>query len=278
MAGPLSTGPLLWLIRNGVSPRQVAVPAHLNVTHTGRAELPVDRPLITCAQVAQQFGIPVIGVSREWLARLSEHDCDTLLSACWPWRLPENVITAYPRGAYNLHPSLLPGFRGPAPLFWQLREDANLSGMTLHELQPALDTGPIVAQHSIAVDDDAIEESLSRTLGNMSGLLLADWLDQLMHGAVRCRPQSEADSSYQPMPGEADFVVPVQWTCRRAFRFIHGTAGRNHPFWIQLGARRIRIRTAVARYPGRRLSAPSQPSARGLTVQFADGALELILA
>lgn len=278
MGGPLSVAPLLWLIENGVAPQTIAVPAHLLGSAASASELPVERPAVTCAQVARKYEIPLAGVMHEWTARLAEHDCDLLLSACWPWRIPENVLRAYPGGAYNLHPSLLPQFRGPAPLFWQLRHGVSDTGITLHRLSAAWDAGPIVAQRTLEIRDNDTEQSLGPALGALSGALLAQWLRQIDRGAVAMSPQNEAESSYHPMPGDADFAVPVGWRARRAYRFIRGTAARGHPFQIDLGTRRVRVSNALAYYPDQELPTALQRTDQCLRVQFADGVVDLVPA
>ncbi len=275
MAGPLSTGPLLWLIDHGFAPHQVAVPAHLLGSAASPLELPVERPTVTCAQLARKHSIPVVGVTREWSVRLAEHDCDVLLSACWPWRLPDSVLDAYPKGAFNLHPSLLPDFRGPAPLFWQLHQGVDETGITLHALRPELDTGPVFDQQRMVIDVEDTEYTLSVALAALSGDLLARWLRACLEG-ISVADSEDADAgSYYPMPRAGDFVVPAQWSARRAYRFIHGTASRKHPFQIEVQGRWLRVQDAIACLPGERLDVPWEPSARGFKVQFADGVLEL---
>ena len=278
MAGPLSVGPLAWLIDHGYAPRCVAVPAHLVGPEADSSELPVDRPLTTCAQVARVHGIPVTGVTREWMGRLAERPERVLLSACWPWRLPEQVLEAFPAGCYNLHPSLLPRFRGPAPIFWQFHEGATQTGITLHRLTPNLDDGPIVAQRPRTIADDDTEDSLARALGDLSGAVLQEFLAQLAQGSVASQAQNEDQCSYHPMPGDADFTVPVRWPARRAYRFIRATAARGHTFCIELGSRTIRVRDAVAYRSQPIMHSALETVDSYLRVRFDDGEVDLLPA
>ncbi len=275
MAGPLSTGPLQWLIDNGFAPHQVAVPAHLLGREASPLELPVERPTVTCAQVARRYAIPVVGVTRDWSTRLAEYGCDMLLSACWPWRLPASILDAYPAAAFNLHPSLLPQFRGPAPLFWQLRQGVDETGITLHALGPEFDSGPVFGQERLAIAVEDTEDTLRVALAALSGTLLARWLRACQEGITCADSEDESAGSYYPMPGAADFVVPAQWSARRAYRFIHGTASWKRPFQIEVDGGRLRVQNAIAYFPGKCLTVPWQASARGFNVQFADGVLAL---
>ena len=275
-AGPLSVEPLVWLINNGYAPRCVAVPAHLVGREPSSNDLPVARPLTTCAQVARRHDLELVGVTREWQDRLAEHPQALLLSACWPWRLTRHVLDAFPAGSYNLHPSLLPRFRGPAPLFWQLREGATQTGITLHRLTPALDDGPIVAQRTRAIGDHDTEDSLGTALGILSGAVLQDFLLQLEQGSVAVHAQDENESSYHPMPSNTDFTVPVHWSAQRAYRFIRGTAARGHMFQIDLGSRRIRVHNAIAYHPQRKMHSELETKDHCLRVRFGDGVVDLL--
>lgn len=274
MAGPLSVEPLRWLVANVQAPLQVVVPAHLlGVIPDGR-ELPVARPALTCADAARTAGIDVTGVSREWQERLAESGAEVLLSACWPWRLPQVVLDAFPAGAFNLHPSLLPRFRGPAPLFWQLRAGEHRTGITLHRLAGNLDSGDIVSQAEYTMDEDDTEDSLAQALGAMSGAVLAPWWNGFA-GGIEARPQDPTQASYQPMPSGGDFTVPSSWPARRAYRFMRGTAARGHPFQVDLGARHIRVREALDYRVPFPMDRAVEATARGLRVRFQDGAVEV---
>lgn len=276
MSGPLSVEPLRWLAARTPSLR-VAVPAHLLGAALDRAPLPVVSPNPTCAAQARALGVPVVGITREWQQRLAEIEADVLLSACWPWRLPDAVLQAFPGGAYNLHPAPLPRYRGPAPLFWQLRAGETESGMSLHRLSPDFDRGAIIAQARQPIEDRDTEQSLAQKLGSLSAAVLEPWLARL--GApLPGREQDERRSSYQPMPRNEDFSVPVSWPARRAYLFMHGTAARGHPYRIEFGSDHLRARTALRYQVPCPMSQPLHPIPHGVRVQFADGAVDVVPA
>ena len=81
------------------------------------------------------------------------------LMICWgfPWKLPQAALDVAPLGSINLHPGLLPRHRGPIPLAWALRDGDGRFGLTWHRMDAELDTGGILAQGSIPIDDDDCE-------------------------------------------------------------------------------------------------------------------------
>ena len=80
------------------------------------------------------------------------------LTLCWgfPWKLPQAVLDVARLGSINLHPALLPRHRGPIPLAWALRDGDGRFGITWHRMDAELDTGGILGQTSIPIEDDDI--------------------------------------------------------------------------------------------------------------------------
>ncbi|MEM1418725.1 MAG: formyltransferase family protein, partial [Myxococcota bacterium] len=74
---------------------------------------------------------------------------EAILSFFWPRRLPEAVLAMAP--AWGVHPSLLPAWRGPDPTYWALRSGSATTGVSLHRLERAYDTGPVAARSSLAI-------------------------------------------------------------------------------------------------------------------------------
>jgi methionyl-tRNA formyltransferase len=81
------------------------------------------------------------------------------LTLCWgfPWKLPQAALDVARLGSINQHPALLPRHRGPIPLAWALREGDGRFGVTWHRMDAELDTGGILAQTSIPIEDDDVE-------------------------------------------------------------------------------------------------------------------------
>jgi hypothetical protein len=101
-------------------------------------------------------------------------------------------------GAINVHPSLLPAFRGPEPIYWVLARGDRVTGVTVHQVDEGLDTGPIVAQQAfeIAFGDD--ERTILTRAALMAGAILPMALASLLSGRVRPWPQPVIGASYFP--------------------------------------------------------------------------------
>jgi methionyl-tRNA formyltransferase len=173
---------------------------------------------------------------------------DVVVVACWPGRIPERVL-ALPRwGFINIHPSLLPAYRGPAPFFWQLRDGLREGGVTLHRMSARLDEGPLLAQAPFTFPAGATGEVLDRLAAAHAGHLLVRLLAEMEAGRVEAVPQ-EGKATYQGWPTEEDFIIPATWSARRVWNFMRGTAEWNLPYTIRLENQHVLAHKAIAVAP-----------------------------
>lgn len=110
--------------------------------------------------------------------------------------LPDTVLALAARGAYNLHPSLLPMYRGRAPVNWVLVNGEVQTGVTLHHMVPRADAGDIVAQCAVDIADDDTAFTLNLKLLEAAELMLAAALPQIKQGRAPRRKQDLAQGSY----------------------------------------------------------------------------------
>lgn len=106
--------------------------------------------------------------------RLAALEADVLISAFFPRRIPEALFSIFPCGGVNLHPALLPHFRGPSPLHHLLLQDAwrEFGGVTLHRMSAGLDEGGIIATARLAEEHWRERPALNRALaGAMANLV-----------------------------------------------------------------------------------------------------------
>ena len=224
-------------------------------------------------------GLPVVAVRDfdhpDALAALRAFAPDVAVVACFTRRIPPAALAVPRLGFLNLHPSLLPAYRGPQPLFWQLRDGAP-TGATVHFMDEGLDTGDIAAQAAVPLPDGITGPEAERTLA-LAGLgLLRGVLDELAVGVVRRRPQGEGGSR-QPAPADADFALSTEWTARRAFNFMRGTADWGRPYRIEINGRTEWL-TAAEEWRDLTLDRPSVRHGRHIVIRFAAGVLYAIKA
>jgi methionyl-tRNA formyltransferase len=171
---------------------------------------------------------------------------DVGVVACFSQRLPERLLNLPRYGFLNLHPSLLPHFRGPEPLFWTFRAGVQQTGVTLHWLDAGLDTGDIASQSPLTLPLGIDGITAERQTAELAAELLIEGLQQLANDHLPRTPQPTG-GSYHSFPTAADFEIPTSWPARRAFHFMRGTSHWQRPYTIVLpDGEKIVAKTAVA--------------------------------
>ncbi len=123
--------------------------------------------------------------------------------------LKPEILSLAPRGALNIHPSLLPKYRGADPVFWVVRNGEQRTGVTVHWMDAGVDTGPIVCQREVEIPEGADSTSLIETLTRAGTEVLAEALDQVEVGRASRKVQEEREASHFP-PASED-VRMIQW-------------------------------------------------------------------
>ncbi len=179
------------------------------------------------------------------------------------------------KGGLNAHPSLLPAWRGPSPIFWALRAGAKRLGVTLHLLDPREDHGPIVTQEAYAIPPRASGAEIYAIAGDVAGRLLQGALVQAAQGLLRATPQDHVRATRAPRPRPEDaLVVPETWRAEHLLDFACGAPYFRAPC-LQLGSETFFVRRGVKLELGRRLPAQYLLVGSTLIVACADGVVHL---
>jgi methionyl-tRNA formyltransferase len=147
------------------------------------------------AAVSPGVDVIVSNHPERWAAMLAPLEPDLLVSAGFPWRIPADVLALPRLGAINMHPALLPRYRGPAAIEWAFRNGDAEVGFTVHRLAPDFDTGPILAQARFPITDDDDIDSLVAKFGPVLPGLLGQALERVARGDPG-EPQDEAEATY----------------------------------------------------------------------------------
>jgi methionyl-tRNA formyltransferase len=295
MLGTFSLPPLKALLEAGFSVVAVVVPADKTthpirelklVTAVSASSMQADATIVltpkqsNIVRLAWQHHIPVYEVSRlsapETRLLLTSLQPDVACVACFNKRIPPNILALPHHGFLNVHPSLLPQFRGPAPLFWTFRAGIQNTGVTVHFMDEGLDTGDIVQQAPLTLPDGITGPEADELMGKLGGQHLVSTLNQLANDALTRTPQPSLSSSH-PWPQAADFHIPVSWSAQRAYNFMRGTAVFGQPFIIEGESEEIVTRTAVSYQLNSQLKHPIIRQGSHVQIQFTDGILTILL-
>ncbi len=259
-----------------------------------RADSPIPVEVREPAGVAGTHGVelvPVPGPNHpDAIAALERIEPDLLLLACLPHVAGRATRETARLGALNLHPSALPRFRGPDPVFWQLRAGAARAGVTVHVATGAVDAGPIVVQRWLEVRPGIGAGALTAALVRLGVRALVEALPALGRRIREAFPQDESAATRQPRPHRDDFRLDTTWTAERAYRFIEGTRGPATAFAIGGGEKEgegggegggkgeIVVERAVGFDPGGRSGPAIVRSGGVVAIRFAEGVLRAIPA
>lgn len=136
--------------------------------------------------------------------------------------LPETVLKIPPLGCINVHASLLPKYRGAAPIQWALIRGEKESGVTTMQMDPGMDTGPILLQASIPVGPAETAGSLSDRLAQIGAELLIETLSKLKEGKVTPIPQDSAKAILAPLLKKEDGEIRWEETPQSIFNRWRG--------------------------------------------------------
>jgi methionyl-tRNA formyltransferase len=234
------------------------------------------------AELARSAGVPTIVPddvnSDEAVAAIAGVAPDFLFSFYFRQMMKARVLALPSRGAFNLHGSLLPRYRGRAPVNWVLVHGETETGLTLHEMDEKPDHGDIVAQRRVEIGRDDTALSLTRKLAAAARVLLREAYPALAAGTAPRRKQDHARSSYfggrKPADGAVDWTRPAE-AIRNLVRAVTDpwpgafTALRGRKLFVWAAATRD-VTSAAA--PGTVLP---DPDGR-LLVATGDGVLELV--
>ena len=127
--------------------------------------------------------------------------------------IPRRLLEIPRLGWMNLHGSLLPKYRGAAPIAWAIVNGESTTGLTTMRLDPGLDTGPILMQQDIAIGNDETAPELAGRMAELGAPLVAESLVKLARGEIAPIPQDSTQASYAPIltkeHGRIDWAQPA---------------------------------------------------------------------
>ncbi len=182
------------------------------------------------ADLAHRHNVPVHvpdGVDDAWRERIATMNPGVIYSFYYRYLIPESILGLAQRGAYNMHGSLLPKYRGRAPVNWMLVNGEREAGVTLHHMVARADAGDIVGQRAIAIYDDDTALTLYRKLVPLGVELIKEYHPQIAAGVAPRRPMNIAEGSYFGRRRPEDGRINWTWSARRIFNLVRAVT---HPY------------------------------------------------
>lgn len=173
--------------------------------------------------LALELGLPIIQPQKlrepEAMAQLQAWNPDLIIVAAFGQILKKDVLDLPRFGCVNVHASLLPRWRGAAPINAAILAGDEETGVTIMQMDVGLDTGPMLAKRSIRLNPDDTAGSVFQALSTLGADLLIETLPDYMEGKIIPQPQPEDGATYAPMlkkeDGRLDFSKPADELERR---------------------------------------------------------------
>lgn len=175
--------------------------------------------------------------------KIMSASADIAIVASYGQIIPESILNAARLGFINIHPSLLPKYRGPAPIQYAILNGERTTGISVMLLDDKMDHGPIIAQEasSIALDDDYI--TLHNRLAQQAAKLLADALPDWILGNLTIRPQDEKQATYTKLLSKEDGRIFWKTNARSIIQKIRAFTPWPSA-WTTLEGKRVKITKA----------------------------------
>ncbi len=186
-----------------------------------------------------------------FVLELGNTEWDVFVTAAYAKLIPKELLEMPRRGALNVHPSLLPKFRGPSPVLSAILADERETGVSIMQMSEKMDAGPVIAQARIEIEESEwplagtlLEELLATEGGNLLAETLPDWCE----GKLPAEPQDESRATYTKKFSDEDALVDLSGDARENFLKIRAfdKNPRAHFFAQGKDGRRIRVGIAGA--------------------------------
>ena len=184
-------------------------------------------PVKVCAQARD---IPVFQPEKlrdgAALALLRELDPELIVVAAYGRFLPDDILALPPKGCINVHSSLLPKYRGAAPINWAILNGEAETGVTIQRMVRDMDAGDVILQRATPIGADEDAAALYDRLAQLGGELAVEAVAQIEAGAASYTPQDHSQATQAPMLSRA--LSPIDWT--RSAQAVHDQVRGLYPW------------------------------------------------
>jgi methionyl-tRNA formyltransferase len=178
-------------------------------------------------QSALNLNLPItqpdrIKANEEFHAQLTALNPDAIIVVGYGRIIPQWMLDLPPLGNINLHASLLPKYRGAAPIQWAIAQGETVTGVTTMRIDAGLDTGDILLQQEMTIASDETSETLSPRLASMGAALMVETLRGLQEKTIPPRPQDNSQATLAPILKKEDGLVDFSSSAEQIFNRMRG--------------------------------------------------------
>lgn len=177
-------------------------------------------------RAAQAAGIPIFQPDNPneagALEKIRAIQPDCAIVVAYGRLLSRDFLDLFPKGVYNLHASLLPKYRGAAPIQWALINGEPETGVTVFRIDEQLDHGPILLQKKLPIDPQDNGETLFSRLAKLGAETLAEAVDKIAEGSAALKPQDESKATLAPRLSKETGRIDWNLDCRQIHHLIRG--------------------------------------------------------
>jgi methionyl-tRNA formyltransferase len=178
-------------------------------------------------QAALQFGLPVVQPEKiknneQFRSQLSSLAPDTIIVVGYGRIIPQWMIDLPVLGNLNVHASLLPKYRGAAPIQWAIASGESVTGVTTMRIDAGLDTGDVLLQKEIPILADDTAETLAPRLADLGAALMIETLYGLQAGTLTGRSQDHSKATLAPVLKKEDGLIDFQRTAVEIWNRLRG--------------------------------------------------------
>jgi len=175
-------------------------------------------------ELALSRGVPVFQPENinepESVARLRAVAAETFIVTAYGRRLSRAVLALPKLGCFNIHASLLPRYRGAAPIEQAILRGEAETGITIQRMAAEIDAGPILAQRALRIGVEETAGELSARLSALAAEMIVPFLDAVEAGTITEQPQERGEATFAPRLEKKDGLVPWQGDARAVCNFI----------------------------------------------------------
>ena len=175
---------------------------------------------------ALEIGLPVHQPERvrgpEIIDQLRSLDAELMVVVGYGQIIPQTIIDLPRYGILNVHASLLPKYRGAAPIQWAIANGETETGVTIMQIDAGLDTGDMLLKAAVSIGPDETAPELGARLAPLGAQLLSQTIDEVQAGRICCEKQNDAEATYAPMLKKEDGRVDWHRSATQIYNRLRG--------------------------------------------------------